>query len=295
MQITIYTDGACDIHGANQPGGWAAIAQAMADNGDVLKETVLSGGAENTTNNQMELTAVIQGLKALKHPSSVTVFTDSRYVIDIARGRKRVLKNKALWRDFHAAAAGHGIRWKFVLGHSGDKLNERCDRLAVAEKRKFALPDAQQASDAEPTSASGVQIYLSTQYSGKDKATAWAAIVRTGDALTEFSGRLPDTSELEGTLIGAIKCLEEHAPAGDATLYTAQEYLAKGMNQWLAGWQARRWKTRGGAPVKHAQRWKALQRLAGARSLRFRFVKHRDDNPYFQRGKALAAEILRGV
>ena len=250
MQITIYTDGACDIHGANQPGGWAAIMQALAENGNVLKETVLSGGAENTTNNQMELTAVIRGLNALRHPSSVTVVTDSRYVIDIARGRKKVLKNKALWQDFYAAAAGHGIRWQFVEGHSGDRMNERCDRLAVAEKRKFALPEAQQASDAEPTSASGVHIYLSTQYSGKDKATAWAAIVRTGDTVAEFSGRLPDTSELESTLVGAIICLEQHVPDQDATLYTAQEYLSKGMNQWLAGWQARRWKTRGGEPVK---------------------------------------------
>ena len=68
MQITIYTDGACDIHAENKPGGWAAILQAIDDQGDLLKETVISGGAEHTTNNQMELTAVIEGLKKLSEP-----------------------------------------------------------------------------------------------------------------------------------------------------------------------------------------------------------------------------------
>ena len=295
MQITIYTDGACDIHGANQPGGWAAIMRAVDEKGELLKETVLSGGAEHTTNNQMELMAAIEGLKALKRPSSVKLVTDSRYVIDIARGRKRVLKNKALWQDYFAVADGHRIRWQFVEGHSGDQMNERCDRLAVAEKRRFALPEQMEPPDAAPPSEAGVQIYLSTQFSGKDKATAWSAVVRRGDAIDEYSGRLADTTELEGTLIGAVHCLEELTPALDATVYTAQEYLAKGMNQWLPGWQARGWKTRGGEPVKHARHWKTLQRLARARKLRFCFVKSRDENPYFQRGKALAAEVLRGV
>ena len=64
MQITIYTDGACDIHADNQPGGWAAILLAIDENGKVIREKVISGGAENTTNNQMELQAVIEGLKS---------------------------------------------------------------------------------------------------------------------------------------------------------------------------------------------------------------------------------------
>ena len=81
MQIKIYTDGACDVHADNKPGGWAAILQATGDDGAVVKEKVISGGAENTTNNQMELTAVIEGLKLLTHATKLTIVTDSLTVI----------------------------------------------------------------------------------------------------------------------------------------------------------------------------------------------------------------------
>ena len=140
MQITIYTDGACDIHADNQPGGWAAILRAADASGAIVKETVLSGGAESTTNNQMELTAVIEGIKALKKPAEVTIFTDSRYVIDIARKAKGAKLNRALWQAFFDIAGPHQIDWRFVKGHAGDALNERCDRLAVAEKNRRAKP-----------------------------------------------------------------------------------------------------------------------------------------------------------
>ncbi len=291
MQITIYTDGACDIHAENKPGGWAAILHATDDNGNLIKETVIGGGAEDTTNNLMELTAVIEGLKVLTRPSSVTVVADSRYVIDIAGGIKKVIKNKALWQAYFAVAEPHQIKWKYIEGHSGDPLNERCDRLAVAEKRKLALPVSERAAEPELTGNTAIQVYLSTQYSKKVKATSWAAIVVQEEAVKEYSGRLADTTELEGTLIGAIKSLEYLVPDLDATVFTAQEYLSKGMQQWLPGWQARNWKTRNGEPVKYQQHWQALQRLASERTVRFQFVKSRGDNPYFQRGKALAAEV----
>ena len=138
MQITIYTDGACDMHAENRPGGWAAILRATGNNGDILKETVISGGREQTTNNQMELTAVIEGLKQLQRPSQVTIVTDSRYVIDIASEQKRKRKNATLWDEFSAASADHQIVWQYVEGHSGHTYNERCDKLAVSEKNRLA-------------------------------------------------------------------------------------------------------------------------------------------------------------
>ena len=82
MQITIYTDGASDIHADNQPGGWGTILVVADDNGKVIDETILSGGEEMTTNNRMELMAVIEGLKALKKTKSVKVVSDSKYVIE---------------------------------------------------------------------------------------------------------------------------------------------------------------------------------------------------------------------
>ena len=292
MQITMYTDGACDIHAENQPGGWAAILRATGENGEVVKETEISGGAERTTNNQMELTAVIEGLKLLTRATGLTIVSDSRYVIDIATRQKKVVKNKSLWGDFFDVAAGHYIEWKYVAGHSGNKLNERCDRLAVAEKKKRAKRRPESSGEPAVLEENMVGIYLSTRHSAKDKATSWAAIIVKNGEERELSGRLEKTSELEGTLIGALKSLEGLSPDQEVILFTAQEYLSKGMNQWLAGWRAKGWKTRGGESVKYRRHWEQLQGLTTRQQVSFRFVKTRDKISYFQRGKELTAEIL---
>ena len=290
MQITIYTDGACDIHAPNRPGGWAAILLARDGHGAALKETVISGGQEKTTNNQMELRAVIEGIKELTSPAKVTVVSDSRYVIDIARGAKKASANKALWREFRKLTAGQFIEWRYVEGHSGDHYNERCDKLAVAERAKLALP-ARQVST-RPIPDVSVVVYLSTSYNRKRKATGWAAVILQDGVSRELSGCLPGVSEPEGALIGAAKALSSLPGDADAALLTAQEYLAKGMNQWLGGWEARGWKTRDGKPVKHQRHWRTLRQLQAGRRLHFVFVKQRDDDPHFQRGKELAIRAI---
>ncbi|MCY4464173.1 MAG: hypothetical protein OXE46_01410 [Chloroflexi bacterium] len=291
MQITIYTDGACDIHAPNRPGGWASILRASDDSGALLKETVISGGQENTTNNQMELRAVIEGIKALNNPAKVTVVSDSRYVIDIARGAKKPKANKTLWQEFRELTAGQYIHWRYVEGHSGDPLNERCDKLAVAERSKRALqkPQAQPA----PLPETPYAVYLSTRYHRGSRSTGWGAIIVAEGETHQKCGCLPGISELEGTLIGAIAALQSLPADADATMLTAQEYLAKGMNLWLAGWQARGWRTRDGKPVKHQRHWRMLRELQAGRRLYFRFVKARDGMPQFEQGKALAAEALQ--
>ena len=292
MQITIYTDGACDIHADNQPGGWAAILQATSEHGMVAKEKVISGGAVKTTNNRMELTAVIEGLKMFTHATGLTIVSDSRYVIDIATKRKKVIKNKALWQDFFRAAEGHYIEWRHVDGHSGNELNERCDRLAVAEKNMRAKPKAKPAGETPSIPNGMAGIYLSTRYASKLKATSWAAVVVSGAVERELSGRLENRSELEGALIGAINCIESLPAARNVVVFTAQEYLSKGMTQWLAGWIAKGWKTRGGESVKYRHHWERLQQLREGRQVLFRFVKKRDGIPEFQRGKELTAQVL---
>lgn len=292
VQITIYTDGACDIHADNQPGGWAAILQATGDDGEVVKERVISGGAENTTNNQMELTAVIEGLRLLTHATGLTLVSDSRYVIDVASRKKKGLKNKSLWKAFFDLAESHYIEWRYVAGHSGDELNERCDRLAVAEKNKRAIRNSRPFEEPITIKQGVAGVFLSTRHAAKERATSWAAIVVNDGNEREFSGRLEQTSELEGVLIGAIKCLENLPDAQSAVVFTAQEYLSKGMNQWLVGWIAKGWKTRGGEHVKYRHHWERLYRLTNERQVQFRFVKSRDEIPYFQRGKELTAEIL---
>ncbi|MEY4879689.1 MAG: ribonuclease [Pseudomonadota bacterium] len=136
-KVDIFTDGACS--GNPGKGGWGAILRA---NGH---EKEISGGEKATTNNRMELTAVIQGLNALKAPSAVIVHTDSRYVMDgltkwLPRWKqngwktsdKKPVKNDDLWRALDEAVSRHKVDWRWVAGHSGHAENERADALARA-------------------------------------------------------------------------------------------------------------------------------------------------------------------
>jgi ribonuclease HI len=133
--VEIYTDGAC--RGNPGPGGWAALLSF----GEREKE--LAGAEGHTTNNRMELTAVIRALEALKRPVEARVFTDSEYVRRgitewvsswKARGWKtadrKPVKNQDLWEELDRLAAQHSIQWHWVKGHSGVPGNERVDRLA---------------------------------------------------------------------------------------------------------------------------------------------------------------------
>jgi ribonuclease HI len=139
--VIIYTDGACS--GNPGPGGWAAILRWR----DSEKE--LSGASAATTNNVMELTAVVRALEALKRPMRVVLYTDSRYVMDgitqwihtwkrngWKTADQQPVKNAELWQQLDAAVARHDIEWCWVKGHSGQRENTRVDRLARAALRQ---------------------------------------------------------------------------------------------------------------------------------------------------------------
>ena len=134
-EAVIYTDGACS--GNPGPGGWGAVLSY----GDVVRE--LHGGERATTNNRMELTAVISALEALKRPAPVRLYTDSKYVLDgITKwvpgwqrngwktASKQPVKNVDLWQRLVAAMEPHEISWQWVKGHAGIAGNERADELA---------------------------------------------------------------------------------------------------------------------------------------------------------------------
>ncbi len=142
-QVTVYTDGACS--GNPGPGGWGAILRYGAH------EKEISGGAASTTNNRMELTAVIEALRLLKEPCLVELWSDSKYVIDAlekgwarswqrrgwVKGDKKPALNPDLWEELLALTDRHTVRCHWVKGHADDPYNERCDRLAVAESRRY--------------------------------------------------------------------------------------------------------------------------------------------------------------
>lgn len=136
-KVEIFTDGACS--GNPGPGGWGAI---LRFNG---QEKELSGGASETTNNRMELTAAIEALNTLKRPCSIILSTDSSYVKDgITKwlfgwkrngwktASKKPVKNEELWKALDEAVQRHEIDWRWVKGHAGHEENERADALARA-------------------------------------------------------------------------------------------------------------------------------------------------------------------
>ena len=141
-ELFAYTDGACS--GNPGPGGWGVLMQAR-DGDTVVRERELSGGAAETTNNQMELMAAIAALETLQRSSSITIVTDSAYVKNGITGwmfgwkkngwktaaRKQV-KNVDLWQRLDAAQARHDVTWEWVKGHAGHPENERADELARA-------------------------------------------------------------------------------------------------------------------------------------------------------------------
>lgn len=144
--VKIYTDGAC--WGNPGPGGWAAILITPGHS----KE--FSGAELQTTNNRMEITAALEGLKALKNPSVVHIFTDSSYLVNAAttwipgwkaRGWKRkdgILLNVDLWQELDREMAQHQITWTWVKGHAGNRYNERADVLANRAIRRLGLDQA---------------------------------------------------------------------------------------------------------------------------------------------------------
>ena len=145
--VQLFTDGACS--GNPGPGGWAYILRHPATG----REKEDSGGAALTTNNQMELSAVIEGLQALTARSRVEVITDSAYVAKGCaewlpgwkrngwqrkeKGRLKPLKNVELWQQLDELLAAHDVRFSVIKGHSGHAENERCDQLAVAAAQRY--------------------------------------------------------------------------------------------------------------------------------------------------------------
>ncbi len=141
--VEIFTDGACS--GNPGPGGWGTILIC----GKHEKE--LSGGERETTNNRMELTAVIEGLKALNRPCKVKIITDSQYVVNgITKGwaekwrsnnwiksDKKPAQNKDLWEELLNQLERHDYEFSWIKGHAGHPENERCDAMAVKQSQKY--------------------------------------------------------------------------------------------------------------------------------------------------------------
>ena len=142
IKVTIYTDGACS--GNPGPGGWGAVLMC---NGNIKE---ISGYNKNTTNNIMEITAVIEALKLLKYECEVDIYSDSAYVVNAfnqkwienwkknnwKNSNKEDVKNKELWEELDKLVSEHKVKFIKVKGHADNKWNNRCDELATGEIKK---------------------------------------------------------------------------------------------------------------------------------------------------------------
>lgn len=138
-EVTLYCDGACSKNPG--PGGWGSILIYKGN------EKEMSGYCELTTNNQMEITAALNGLKALKEPCKVDIYTDSAYVCNAflqnwiygwlkngwVNSKKEPVKNKELWQELYEMTRFHNVTWHKVKGHADNIYNNRCDKLATSE------------------------------------------------------------------------------------------------------------------------------------------------------------------
>lgn len=141
--VYLYTDGACS--GNPGPGGWCAVLRYG------IRDRIISGGEKSTTNNRMELTAVIEGLRALKEQCKVICITDSKYVCDAVnkhwldswqkkswkKSNGKPVLNPDLWIEFVKLTSLHDVSFQWIKGHDGHPENELCDRTAVTEAQKY--------------------------------------------------------------------------------------------------------------------------------------------------------------
>jgi len=292
--VIIYTDGACDPNPG--PGGWAAILSYGRH------EKTLSGSDPATTNNRMELTAAFQALQALQRPCRVVLHTDSEYLRQgitewlpnwQARGWRRKggeLSNIDLWQALAAQVERHEVEWRWVRGHAGDPLNERVDTLAQAAIPRSAPAEAD---------ANAVQIYPRASCLGAPGKGGWAIVVRQGDQLSSRSGTVAETTANEMELQAALEGFKLLAPSPGSRsrvqVFTVSQYVHQGITRWVASWQARGWKTREGQPVRHKERWLALQEVARPYQVEWRLLPAADRPPESEQAAQLAAQAARGT
>jgi ribonuclease HI len=281
QHVTIYTDGGCNPNPG--PGGWGAVI--IDDNGT---ETELSGGALDTTNNQMELTAVITTLDSLKTPHTIDLYLDSQYVKNglnewmagwVRKGWRTStgdpVKNVELWKALYQATQRHTITWHWVRGHTGVKYNERVDELATA-----AMPKSKKVT----LSNDRLVVFIRVAVPKNDGAGGWALRVWDGKEATDHSGRLPkvtSANELElRTAFQIFKTVPKDVPL---QIFCPSDYLYKGMTQWLEGWKKRGWVSSTGSKVKYEEIWRGLDEATRTRDVQWVW-EERDNSPAIAKG-----------
>ncbi len=288
--ITLYTDGACNPNPG--PGGWAAILLHPK-----AKPQELCGAEAQTSNNQMELRAVIEALKALPERNYITLYTDSQYLRQgilewLPRWEKRgwqttgktPVKNQELWQALSAQVKRHQIEWKWVKGHAGNKWNERADELARSQLPAVSLP-----LDDE----SAIHIFAAASYLGKKKSGGWGVVLRYQEHSKTLSGHKTNTSANRMHLTAAINGLQAIKKPLPIHFYTASDYVRDGITKWVKGWQRQQWKTKTGKPVSNQALWQELVAVSANHQIQWHLATKKNAPELMTAAKSLSNEAAR--
>ncbi len=296
-RVTVYTDGACSPNPG--PGGWGAIY--LGEDRDPVE---LSGYGGETTNNRMELTAVVSALAALDSAHDITLYTDSQYVKNgitswINRWQKnnwqtadkKPVKNVDLWKALLAESSRHEINWKWVRGHTLDKYNERADELAVAARKKGAAPAPGGGAGQPSAGDDTIHLHTGVTCSHATAVGAWAVILRWHQHVKVLGGRQTGMTANQLYIKAVIAGLSGLTKQFPVEVHTHSGYLRDGASTWLAGWKKRNWLTREGREVSNREEWQKLSRLLDSHTVRFTLDDR--DNPlcHTLEAKVLAKEF----
>jgi ribonuclease HI len=275
--MIIYTDGGADPNPG--VGGWGAILVDSVSG----ERREMSGGADATTNNRMELTAAIESLESLRSTCRVELFTDSTYLRNgVSRwmaGWKRngwrrkdgdPVKNVDLWQRLESATGRHDVRWRWVKGHAGHELNERADELATEEiaHRRSAEPIAAACDVVSLRPTRVGEVFL--RVTRTPTASAWAGLVRVNDEDRWIAHRMSCDSINRCELEAAGSLLRELSKDRHWLFFTRSEYLCRGASVWLSGWKKNDWRSREGSEIKNRGLWERLDRLQSQLSIEWR-------------------------
>jgi len=291
--VTIYTDGGCKPNPG--PGGWGAVLLFSHS------EQELKGHALDTTNNQMELTAAIKALSALKSQHRVELNTDSTYLKNgitqwISAWKKKgwrtstgsPVKNQDLWQKLEELITQHDIQWKWVRGHAGDEYNERVHELATEARAELTGEITTSSSVAEQRT--NIAIYTNCIFDKDQRQQAWGAVIVRGGEAQPMSGIIGGKSDNHARLLGAIMLLESLDQSEPMDIYTDSEYIQKGISQWVSGWIKKGWRTKSGSPVKYKDLWQRLHQLDSKRAIYWHYAPAKHE--LITHAKTIAKEQL---